>query len=138
MPMDEDAMFKALLKNKPQQKQPVAGAGERKEETAKPPERPPAIKGSEDAMYRALLHNRPQAPKPLVKSEPVQPAQTAQVQQEPIQIEQAPREIDLKPVLDAINDLTASANQIQNLLKTMVLPVLVLILIVGIVILIKA
>ncbi len=139
MPMDEDAMFKALLKNKPQPKQQAAR--EIKEEPARPPAaRPPAVKGSEDAMYRALLHNKPPAPKPQVKVEPVQPApQAAPVMQEPIVIAQPtqPPEMNFEPVVDSINDLKASMNQIHNLLKTMVLPVLVLILVVGVVILIK-
>ncbi len=138
MSMDEDAMFKALLKNKPQPKQ--SAAGEIREEPARPPAvRPPAVKGSEDAMYRALLHNKP-APKPQVKAQPVQPVpQDAVVKQEPVVITQPspPPEMDFAPVVNSINDLKASMNQIHNLLKTMVLPVLVLILIVGIVVLIK-
>lgn len=136
MPMDEDAMFKALLKNKPAPKQPAAR--EIREDPAKPPERPPAVKGSEDAMYRALLHNKPLAPKPQIKAEPVQPAPQAAAVKEPIVIAQPPPEMNFEPVVDSINDLKTSLNQIHNLLKTMVLPVMVLILIVGIVILIKA
>ncbi len=137
MPMDEDAMFKALLKNKPAPKQP---ANEIKQEPVRPPAaRPPAAKGSEDAMYRALLHSKPTVPKPQVKAEPVQ-SQAAPVKQEPVVIAQPtpPPEVNFEPVVDSINDLKASVNQINNLMKTMVLPVLVLILIVGVVILIKA
>jgi hypothetical protein len=145
MPMDEDAMFKALLKNKPQPKQPAA-----KEVNEEPvqPARPPATaaKGSEDAMYKALLHNRPQAPapKPPVRVEPgyepVQQApQAVRVQQEPVVITQVspPPVVKLEPVVDSINNLTASVNQIYGLMKTIVVPVMILTLLIGIGILIK-
>lgn len=149
MPMDEDAMFKALLKNKPQSKPPVAN--EIKQAPAQPakpaaqPARPPA-RGSEDAMFKALLHNKPAPPaqKPQVRAEPryepVQPApQVPRVQEEPVVITQVspPPVVTMEPVVDSINDLTASVNQMQSLMKTTVLPVLILILIVGIGILIK-
>ena len=149
MPMDEDAMFKALLKNKPAPKQPVANEIKQAPvQPAKPaaqPSRPPA-RGSEDAMFKALLHNKPAPPaqKPQVrvepKYEPMQPApQVAQVQQEPVVITQAslPPVVTMEPVVNSINDLTASVNQLQSLMKTTVLPVIILILLVGIGILIK-
>ena len=142
MPMDEDAMFKALLKNKPQPKQPVAR--EIKEEPARPPVRPPApaARGSEDAMFKALLHNKPPAPVPRqqVKVEPVQTApQVARVQQEPVVITQVspPPVVKLEPVVDSINNLTANVIQIHGLMKSIVVPVIILILLVGIGILIK-
>lgn len=139
MPMDEDAMFKALLKNKPQPKPPVSN--EIKQAPVQPA-RPPAapVRGSEDAMYKALLHNKPPAPKPQARVEPVQYApQAPQVQQEPVEIKQVspPPVLNLEPVVDSINDLTASVNQIHGLMKTIVLPVIILILIVGIGILVK-
>jgi len=150
--MDEDAMFKALLKNKPAPKQPVANEIKQAPvQPAKPatqPSRPTAsaAKGSEDAMFKALLHNKPAPPaqKPQVrvepKYEPMQPApQVAQVQQEPVVITQAslPPVVTMEPVVNSINDLTASVNQLQSLMKTTVLPVIILILLVGIGILIK-
>jgi hypothetical protein len=115
MPMDEDAMFKALLKNKPQPKQPVA-----KEIKEAPAQRPPA---RVEPRY-----------------ELVQPApQAARMQQEPVVITQVspPPVVKLEPVVDSINDLTASVNQIHSLMKTIVVPVMILILLVGIGILIK-
>ena len=144
MPMDEDAMFKALLKNKPAPKQPVANEIKQAPvQPAKPPQssRMPA-KGSEDAMFKALLHNKPAAQKPQVrvepKPEPMQP-QAAQVQQEPVVITQVspPPVITIEPVVDSINNLAANVNQLQSLMKTTVLPVIILILLVGIGILVK-
>ncbi|MDO8724889.1 MAG: hypothetical protein Q7J35_02335 [Candidatus Methanoperedens sp.] len=142
MPMDEDAMFKALLKNKPQPKQPATR--EIKDEPARPPLRPPATaaKGSEDAMFKALLHNKSpaQVPRQQAKVEPVQTAPpVARVQQEPVVITQVspPPVIKFEPVVDSINNLTASVNQIHSLMKTIVVPVIILILLVGIGILIK-
>lgn len=154
MPMDEDAMFKALLKNKPQPKQMVQ-APEIKEvkETVQPvrpapPARPPsyASKGSEDAMYKALLHNRPPAPvqRPPARveprSEPVQAAPyVAPVHHEPVVVTQVSpsQEVDLGPVVNSIKDLTASVNQVHSLLKTFILPVVVLTLLVALAIIVK-
>jgi hypothetical protein len=145
MSMDEDAMFKALLKNKPQPKQ--AAAKEIKEVPVQPARLPAtAARGSEDAMYKTLLYNRPpaSAPKPPVRVEPgyepIEPApQTPMVQQEPVVMTQVspPPAVKLEPVVDSIDNLTASVNQIHGLMKTIVLPVLILILIAGIGILIK-
>jgi uncharacterized membrane protein len=104
MSMDEDAMFKALLKNKPQPNQTISK--NINEVPAQPPG-PPAP-----------------APKQQAKVEPVQTApQAVRVQQE--------------PVVDSINNLTASVNQIHGLMKTIVVPVMIMILLVGIGILIK-
>ena len=150
MPMDEDAMFKALLKNKPQPKSPVANEIKQAPvQPAKPATQPSrstasAAKGSEDAMFKALLHNKPAPPaqKAQVRVEPVpepmQP-QAAQVQHEPVVIKQVspPPVITIEPVVDSINNLTASVNQLQSLMKTTVLPVIILILLVGIGILVK-
>lgn len=145
MPMDEDAMFKALLKNKPAPKQPVANEIKQAPvQSAKPQPSRPAAKGSEDAMFKALLHNRPAPPaqKPQVRveprPEPMQP-QAAQVQQEPVVITQVspPPVITIEPVVNSINNLTASVNQLQSLMKTTVLPVIILILLVGVGILVK-
>ncbi|GFO96979.1 hypothetical protein ig2599ANME_1175 [groundwater metagenome] len=113
MPMDENAMFKALLKNKPQPKQPVT---------------------------KEIKEAPAPAPKPQVRVEPVQPApQAPRVQQEPVVITQVspPPVVNLEPVVESINELSGSVNQIHGLMKTTVLPVMILILIVGIGILIK-
>ncbi|MBU4075808.1 MAG: hypothetical protein KKI06_03735, partial [Euryarchaeota archaeon] len=48
-----------------------------------------------------------------------------------------PPVMTLEPVVDSINDLTASVNQLQSLIKTTVLPVIILILLVGIGIMVK-
>jgi hypothetical protein len=124
MPMDEDAMFKALLKNKPQPKQTVSKIiNEVPAQPARPPVRPPAPVQKQQA-----------------KIEPVQTAQqAARVQQEPVVITQVspPPAIKLEPVVDSINNLTASVNQIHGMMKTIVVPVMILILLVGIGILIK-
>jgi hypothetical protein len=124
MPMDEDAMFKALLKNKPQPKQTVSKIiNEVPAQPPRPPVRPPAPVQKQQA-----------------KIEPVQTAPPgARVQQEPVVITQVspPPAIKLEPVVDSINNLTASVNQIHGLMKTIVVPVMILILLVGIGILIK-
>jgi len=141
MPMDEDAMFKALLNSKP--KQTVSkNINEVPAQPEKPPARPPAAKGSEDAMFKALLHNKPPAPVPKqqAKVESVQTApQVMRLQPEPVVITQVspPPVIKLEPVVDSINNLTASVNLIHGLMKTIVVPVMILILLVGIGILIK-
>ena len=141
MPMDEDAMFKALLKNKPSLKQTVSkNINEVPAQHSRPPAT--AAKGSEDAMFKALLHNKPpaQVPRQQAKVEPVQTAPpVARMQQEPVVITQVspPPVIKLEPVVDSINNLTASVNQIHGLMKTIVVPVMILILLVGIGILIK-
>jgi len=139
MPMDEDAMFKALLNNKPKQT-----VSKNVNQVPLQPPRPPATaaRGSEDAMFKALLHNKPpaQVPRPQAKVEPVQTAPpVARVQQEPVVITQVspPPVIKFEPVVDSINNLTASVNQIHGLMKTIVVPVMILILLVGIGILIK-
>lgn len=144
MPMDEDAMFKALLNSKPKPKPPVA---KEIREAPLQPSRAHAtpVKGSEDAMYKALLHSRPAPPvqKPQVRveprPEPMQPAPQAAVQHEPVVITQVspPPVVKLEPVVESINDLTAMVSQMHGLMKTTVLPVMILILLVGIVILIK-
>jgi hypothetical protein len=118
MPMDEDAMFKALLNNKP--KQTISKNAN--EVPAQPP-RPPVP-----------------VPKQQAKVEPAHTApQVARVEQEPVVITQAnpPPVVKLEPVVDSINNLTASVNQIHGLMKTIVVPVMILILLVGIGILIK-
>jgi len=139
MPMDEDAMFKALLNNKPKQT-----VSKNVNQVPLQPPRPPATaaRGSEDAMFKALLHNKPpaQVPRQQAKVEPVQTAPpVARVQQEPVVITQVspPPVIKFEPVVDSINNLTASVNQIHGLMKTIVVPVMILILLVGIGILIK-
>ncbi len=97
--MSEDALFKALLKNKPQQQVPV-----RKEIQRPAPETQPAESYEEK--------------EPVIETPPVKPLET-----------------DL--ALESIKNLTASVNMMYGLIKTVIVPVLVLILIVGIAILVK-
>ncbi len=148
MPMDEDAMFKALLKNKPQPKQiPQAPAAVKEVKETFPPA-PPArqpsypSKGSEDAMYKALLHSRPLAPvqKPPARVElKPEPVAAAPVHHEPVVVTQVSphQEVDLGPVVSSIKDLTASVNQVHSLLKTFVVPIVVLTLLVALAIIVK-
>ncbi len=141
--VSEDAMFKALLKNKPPQKSQTeqkAEAPVRKEirETAPKP-------GSEDAMYRALLRNRPQqqtvqaAPKPQVRESapaPVIVAPVAEARQTEIPVVASMKNASTAQtaeVVDSINNLASSVNIIHGLLKTLVVPLLILILLVLVV-----
>ncbi len=145
MPMDEDAMFKALLKNKPQPKPQAPAVKEAKEtfQPAQPAKQPAyASKGSEDAMFKALLHNRPPAqvskPPARVEPEPMPAVPKEPVYHEPhivTQVSQPPA-VSLEPVIEPIKNLAAGVNQVQKLLKTIFM-VLVLTLLVGLAILIK-
>ncbi len=137
--VSEDAMFKALLKNKPEPKPQVAQKTEaqvRRENTPKP--------GSEDAMYKALL-NRPQKQiiqKPQVKES----APVAQVIAEPkievpvveTRVAQSVKPAETEAIVESIKTLNASVNMVHGILKTVIVPVLVLILLIGTAILIKA
>ncbi|NJD76731.1 MAG: hypothetical protein FIB08_06505 [Candidatus Methanoperedens sp.] len=140
--VSEDAMFKALLKNKPEPKPQVVQKTEvqvRRENTPKP--------GSEDAMYKALL-NRPQKQviqKPQVKeSAPV--AQVIAAPAEPkievpvieTRVAQGMKPAETEAIVESIKALNASVNMVHGLLKTVIVPVLVLMLLIGIALLIKA
>lgn len=106
---------------------------------------------SEDALFKALLKNKPpqQPPKPAAPAPrkeapiPVPPAQPVEAfkRQEPVietRIVAPPVEpVDLEPVIDSINRLNSNMNQMQGMIKTMMVPVLVLILLVAIGILLK-
>ncbi|HLB71362.1 MAG TPA: hypothetical protein VJJ51_10000 [Candidatus Methanoperedens sp.] len=146
MSMDEDAMFKALLKNKPQQKDPAKK--EVKAASSSVPEVKPLYpKNSEDAMYQALLKNKPQqkaAPKI-----PVEPVKIVQAPRPVLEVEEQVVEPKLIPVAapavipvqasaspESMDKLTASVNMVYGLMRTTVI-VLVLMLVVGIAILIK-
>jgi hypothetical protein len=103
---------------------------------------------SEDALFKALLKNKPPAqaaPKPQVpiRKEPAKPipppAPPVETYEErpvaEVRHEIAPLQPDA--VAESIKNLTANVNMIYGLMKTIIVPVLVLILIVGIGILIK-
>jgi hypothetical protein len=99
---------------------------------------------SEDALFKAILKNKPQQPlKPMavpVKKElsrPVPPP--VEERPEPVIekiIPPPPPKIDLEPVTESINRLNFTLNQIHGTIKTIIVPILALILIVAIGILI--
>lgn len=105
--MSEDALFKALLKNKPPQKQ-----------TPKPPAPQPApIKETfKAAAPPAEIH---EMETPVIETRPVKSSH------------------DTDQVVESIKNLTSSVNMMYGLMKTVITPVLVLILVIGIAILVK-
>ncbi len=126
-------MFKALLKNKPQQK-PESGQvrKEVRESIPKP--------GSEDAMYKVLLKNKPQQAQHRESAPAVTlPVEVHETEIPVAQIKTAPilNPAQADAIVESIQSLIASVNMIQGLMKTLIAPLLVLILVVGIAILIK-
>ena len=110
--MSEDALFKALLKNKPAPK-------------------PPAVQAAQSAPIREV--SRP-APVP-------QPVEKHQVhEQPPVEIKAIPavKPIDLDPVVDSIIQLNSSVNMVAGTMKNIITPILILILVVLIGILIRS
>ncbi len=146
MSMDEDAMFKALLKKKPQQPQQTPIKKEVKE--AAPVAKPSYPKSSEDAMYHALLKNKPQqpsVPRTAASAAPIKNIPAAQpIIEEPVMETRIPAEApveatvqaEIVPSLESMEKLNASVNMVYGLLKTAVI-VLVLLLVVGIAVLVK-
>jgi hypothetical protein len=103
---------------------------------------------SEDALFKALLKNKPQQPTkpmavPVQKRDPSGPiSPRVEVRPEPV-IEKfipppPPPKIDLDPVIDSIIRLNSTLNQIHGTIKTIIVPILALILIVAIGILIQS
>ncbi len=105
---------------------------------------------SEDALFKALLKNKPQQqpPKPVAQSIPLKeipkpaaapPVERYQAQEPPIEPKIAPafKPVNLEPVVDSINRLNSSINVIHAMMKTIITPILILILIVSIGILIR-
>jgi hypothetical protein len=106
---------------------------------------------SEDALFKALLKNKPpqQPPKPAAPAPrkevprpvpPAQPVEAFQKQEQVIETIVTPpvKPLDLEPVIESINRLNSNINQMHGMIKTMIVPVLVLILVVAIGILLKA
>lgn len=101
---------------------------------------------SEDALFKALLKNKPQAQKPVAQQIPVRkevqrpvaaPPAEIYEKKEPV-IEKIPvKSIEPDLVVEQIKNLTASVNMTYGLIKTLIAPVMVLMLIVGILILVK-
>jgi len=104
--MSEDALFKALLKNKPPQKQ-----------TPKPPAAPAPIKETFKAAAPPVEIHEMETP--VIETRPVKSSH------------------DTDQVVESIKNLTSSVNMMYGLMKTVITPVLVLILIIGIAILVK-
>ncbi len=103
---------------------------------------------SEDALFKALLKNKPpQQPKPAVpvqkKEIPVPVPEVKQVEtvQKQEQVISAPvipvPPLDIEPVIESINRMNSNINQLHGTIKTMIVPVLVLILVIAIGILLK-
>ncbi len=103
---------------------------------------------SEDAMYKALLRNKPaqQPPKATVTTKkevpkPVQPVQAVEIQKKEQIIEPKVtppvKMLDLDPVIESLNRVNSNLNQIYGTIKTVILPVLILIIVVEIGILVR-
>ncbi|MCX9009498.1 MAG: hypothetical protein OIN66_00105 [Candidatus Methanoperedens sp.] len=133
--MSEDAVFKALLKNKPQQ---TTQPDQKKAEAPVKNVPRASAASSEDALYKALLKNKPQqsqvqkappvrteTPAPQVHTEPVIEAAAIPPTAAP-----APAQEQIDQVAESIKNLTASVNLVYGLMKTAVI-VMILILIVG-------
>ena len=96
---------------------------------------------SEDQLFKALLKKKPEAQVPA-KKEPQRPVPAAKPvevykEKEPV-IETPPvKPLETELIVEEIKTLTSSVNMMYGLIKTVLLPVLVLILIVGIAILMR-
>ena len=108
--MSEDALFKALLKNKPPQQQPK-----------------PAV---------AQNIPRKEVPGPFSAAQPVERYQHEEPQIE--KITPVVKPINLEPVVDSINRLNSSVNLIYGLTKNIIVPVLILTLVITIAIFVKS
>jgi len=108
---------------------------------------------SEDALFKALLKNKPEAqkqqapvkpvqplPAPVKKEEP-KPTPAPVYQKEPV-FEPAPTPgpapVRTEAIEDAIINLNNSVNAMFGFIKTVIVPILALILIVGVLILVKS
>ena len=134
--MSEDALFKAILKNKPSQGAQVEQKAQAVKKEIKAVPGAPA--SSEDMMYKVLLKNRP--PQPEVKeSVPVPQVNEVQTIDHESTVVETPPPVETHPdaVEESIKNLTLSVNLMHGLMKTVIVPVLVLILIVGIGVFVK-
>lgn len=105
--MSEDALFKTLLKNKPQQQPKPPVAQNVRKETPKTPAPAPVETYEKE--------------EPVIESRSVHPVKSAETDK----------------VVESLKDLNSSVNMMYGMMKTVIVPVLVLILIVGIAILVK-
>ncbi|MFZ3166548.1 MAG: hypothetical protein WA130_02955 [Candidatus Methanoperedens sp.] len=109
--MSEDALFKALLKNKPPQQPP----------------KPPV----------AQSIPRREVPGPSPAAQPVERYQHEEPQIE-TKITPVVKPVNLEPVVDSINRLNSSVNMIYGLTKNVIVPVLILTLVISIAVFIKS
>ncbi|KPQ44766.1 MAG: hypothetical protein MPEBLZ_00652 [Candidatus Methanoperedens nitroreducens] len=110
--MSEDALFKALLKNKPPQQPP----------------KPPV----------AQSVPRKEVPGPSPAAQPVERYQHEEPQPQIERITPVAKPVNLEPVVDSINRLNSSVNIIYGLMKNVIVPVLILTLVISIAIFIKS
>src|SRR3990170_6524705 len=125
MSMNEDAMFKALLKNKPQQ--PKTSQTPIAKEVQPVVAKPSFSKNSEDAMYNVLLKNKPQQtqtvqktqarPEPVLAPEPVLKIEELVVQASMATIDPVQNTYSS----ESIEKLASSVNMVYGLLKTAVI-----------------
>ena len=98
---------------------------------------------SEDALFKALLKNKPPQQPPKPPAAPVQkkdiprPSAVEAIPEPVIERVTPPPKIDLEPVIDSINRQNSTLNQIHGTIKTIIVPIFVLILVVAIMILIR-
>ncbi len=105
---------------------------------------------SEADLFKTLLKKKPEGQMPQVAQKaqvplrreavkPVPAPQPAEIYEnkEPVIEKPSVKPPDIEPVAESIKNLTASVNLMYGLIKTVIVPVLVLILIVGIAILVK-
>ena len=121
MSMNEDAMFKALLKNKPQQ--PKTSQTPIAKEVQPVVAKPSFSKNSEDAMYNVLLKNKPQQtqtvqktqarPEPVLAPEPVRKIEEPVVQASVAVTPTISEEI-LKMTLEELDLPTRIVNALHN------------------------
>lgn len=102
---------------------------------------------SEEDLFKTLVKRKPEAQKPYIAQSTqrkealrtvpaAQPAETYE-KKEPV-IETPPvKPLETELIVEAVKNLTTSVNMIYGLIKTVILPVLVFILVVGIAILVR-
>jgi len=107
--MSEDALFKALLKNKP-------------------PQQPPKPMVAQSIP-------RTEIPRPAAAP----PVERYQVEEPSIEPKIIPvvQPVNLEPVVDSINRLNSSINMIHGMMKNIITPILILVLIVSVGLLIQ-
>ncbi len=94
---------------------------------------------NEDELFKTLSKNKPAAYVPIKKEIPRVPLSQTPVYDKPHAEPAASPEvkIDSEAIVGAIKNLNASVNMTYGLIKTVIVPVLVFILIIGIALLVK-